>query len=1363
MTGDPAHVVPDNPFPGFRPFEEREAPLFFGRREPTFELLERLATTSFVAVVGVSGSGKSSLVRCGVLPALHRGLLGRVGSRWTVAQLRPRNDPIGELAKALADAQVLGPRGGPTVVETVLRRSSFGLVDLRGQSELDPHENLLIVVDQFEELFRFKASIEQRRSEEEAAAFVKLLLEAADLSRHKLEVFHRESARFQRERAELDRAEQEGDEGPQAPDAPAGMVYVMITLRSDFLGDCSGFRDLAHWINDGLFLVPLMTRDQRREAIEGPIARRGEAITPRLANRMLNDAGDDPTGLPLLQHALMRTWQEWADRRRQAVPVADCDESTIDLCDYEAGGGIAGALDQHLNGIFDSLSPLRQEVVKRLFQRLTVVTTEGQAVRRPATFGELCEQIGAASQCAPDDVRAVIEAFRAEGRTFLMPPLGTPLEEDTLVDISHESLIPSWGKLRGWVDEEAESARIYVRLAQTAFEWGDRRKREHSAYEDPELERALEWREREKPSALWARPYDERLGLEFDQATDFLDWSKSKRTQVRVLLGAAAIAVFAGVSVTAIVQTNRAARNARAQQIEFAGTRPDPLDGLLLLTEMEGQDDVDGRGAEIALALAGEAIPFAVPDRHSSAIRQLAFDQTGERLVALDEDGAVRMYDVASGADLELPAFVDSVGDRVADLFYAGDSHFALFVRGDEDSSPSLRTASGQSITIPPGRDFSLFSPDGSRFMAVYTEAGVVCVWKTGLSAGDNDSACAAALAPVSAQAASATPPDCQAPPSSAGDTPEVVLRHRDVETARFSLDGARLVSRSSAGGGLCAWDLESGTVLGRIGDIQVADFAISNDDSPGHLLTAHRSPRVARVWDLPGDGSVVSDPRCELYHDGAVDAVSFAGSGHVLTVSDDRIARLWDPKQAACAGAESSEWPLPRSSLAGHDAPIHAAFISGSLVMTVSRADATVRLWDGDNGELKQILRGVIARALAVDRAGRLIATGDNEGEVRIYGTTTAPWFTRLPPQRGEADGPDAAGDIYGIAVGPDGSWIATGHTDSTVRRWDPLGNGIGEPFRLPDAPALLAHGPGGRGGRLAAAVCREGVCDRVVIWSLGRNEPDAVVPDAVADASSHTLGNIRALAFNDDGSLLLTGDEDGWVRGWNARSGAPSGSVQFGEIVTAVASHDDVTAAGSSDGRVRLWASGGTEDGFEKKFKTEISSLAFGPDGRKLAVAAPGDDTVLVWSLREETTSWSESQFEDPLILPGARFVRFVHDDALLTVDADQIRIWDASSGDELHAARIGTGAAPDGSSNTEGAAGDGSVFARNYEDGTVRIWPLTWQRGLLQALRERVTRACLESTDRVRLLGEKPEQADAAEMDCRRKHQAPATDGG
>jgi energy-coupling factor transporter ATP-binding protein EcfA2 len=467
-----------NPFPGLRPFEADETHLFFGRDGQCSDIVTRLEKRRFVGVVGTSGSGKSSLVRAGLLPMLEGGFMASAGSFWRFAVMRPGVDAIHSLAAALADPAVLGGESvDPTLrtplIEAVLRRSALGLIDAYKQARLAPNENLLVVADQFEELFRFRQARHHGDATDSCAAFVNLLLEAA------------------RQR--------------ELP------IYVVLTMRSDFLGDCARFRDLPEMLNDGQYLIPRLTRDQKRATIEGPIAVSGATIAPRLTQRLLNDAGDDPDALPVMQHALMRTWDAWQDSGKPQQP--------IDLEHYVAIGGMAQGLSQHADQAYASLAatPGAQAAARSLFRGLCERSADYRETRRPATLADLCEVAGADTAL----MTQVIDAFRRDGRTFIMPGWPTPLLPETMIDISHESLIRQWRMLRDWVQAETRSAALYQRLRQTAQLWPQNA----ALWRDPDLERALLWEREEAPTAAWAARYGTRE--EFARATEFLRASEA--------------------------------------------------------------------------------------------------------------------------------------------------------------------------------------------------------------------------------------------------------------------------------------------------------------------------------------------------------------------------------------------------------------------------------------------------------------------------------------------------------------------------------------------------------------------------------------------------------------------------------------------------------------------------------------------------------------------------------------------------------------------------------------------------------------------------------------------------------------------
>ena len=441
-----------NPFPGLRPFRTDEDYMFFGREAQIADLLTLLRKHRFLAIVGTSGSGKSSVVRAGLLPELLGGGMSGAGSAWEAVTLRPGGDPIGNLARALIEADLYDTENEDTLPQLLaeLNRSNLGLVETVQHSHLENGTRLVVLIDQFEEIFRLASR--GLTTLDTARAFIRLLLEASE----------------QR-------------------DCP---IYVVLTMRSDYLGDCSQFSGLAEAVNAGEYLIPRFGRSQLQSAIEGPVKVSEGEIAFRLVQQLLGDLGDDQDQLPVLQHALMRTWDAWADDHGEGEP--------LDLRHYQAIGGMAEALSRHADEIYDSVEEdAQRELIRKIFQALTEKGSDNRGVRRPLRLARL----GEITECSSDQVAAVVEAFRGAGRTFLMPGEEHSLDPTTVIDISHESLMRVWQRLGSWVEEESLSARIYERLRETA---DLHRKGRAGLYHDPDLQIVQSWREQNQPNAAWA-------------------------------------------------------------------------------------------------------------------------------------------------------------------------------------------------------------------------------------------------------------------------------------------------------------------------------------------------------------------------------------------------------------------------------------------------------------------------------------------------------------------------------------------------------------------------------------------------------------------------------------------------------------------------------------------------------------------------------------------------------------------------------------------------------------------------------------------------------------------------------------------
>src|SRR5271163_671181 len=477
------------PYPGLRAFTREESDLFFGREGCVDQMIDRLGENRFLAVLGPSGSGKSSLVRTGLLDGLELGLLSAAGSHWMIADMHPGGQPIRKLAAALLQVKT-GAAPDTTSLDlmtTFLRHGPRSVVEWASGGNISPGYNLLILVDQFEELFRY-ADYAQR---EEAEAFVAALLESSS-----------------------------------AREVP---VYVVITMRSEYLGACASIHGLAERISAGLYLAPRMDRQECREAIEGPAGVVGFKVEPALVNRMLNDLGSfapweageegdlatqlarQADQLPLMQHVLNRLWLRAEDE-------VGGGHVELKLAEYEEIGGLSGALDAHGAEVIAVLGPERLTQIENIFRALVSGNALATAVRRPCRMDELIDAAGGRRS----DVVAIVDAFQAPGCNFLRTTDPSLASDAVIVDISHESLIRQWTPLRQWLEKEARDGVVWRRLASAAERYAAR---EGGLLTGLDYQSSLAWWETANPTRTWAA----RQGGKYEAVQEFL--AESRRAE----------------------------------------------------------------------------------------------------------------------------------------------------------------------------------------------------------------------------------------------------------------------------------------------------------------------------------------------------------------------------------------------------------------------------------------------------------------------------------------------------------------------------------------------------------------------------------------------------------------------------------------------------------------------------------------------------------------------------------------------------------------------------------------------------------------------------------------------------------------
>jgi len=1111
-----------NPFPGLRPFESNESHLFFGRAGQSDELLRRLQENRFVAVVGSSGSGKSSLVRAGLLPSLYGGVLRSAGSGWRVAVCRPGGNPMGNLARALNEPGVLRDEEPDpvvvTVTEAMLRRGALGLIETVAEARLGAKANLLVVVDQFEEIFRFRRTSEHA---DEAAAFVKLLLEATS----------------QRE-------------------VP---IFVIITMRSDYLGDCSQFRDLPETINRGQYLIPRMTRDERKLAITGPVAVGGGEITPRLVNRLLNDVGDNPDQLPILQHALMRTWDHWTQNAAPGEP--------IDLVHYEATGGMSEALSRHADEAYAELGDeASRRIAERMFRRLTERGQDNRETRRPTTLAELC----AVAEAPEAEVVHTIDTFRGQGRAFLMPPDHTALGPESIIDISHESLIRGWTRLRGWVDTETESARMYRRLSETAtlHQAG-----QAGLWHDPDLQLWLEWWKRAGPTEAWARTYD----TNFDAASDFLEKSRIARddevaererqrrrqlTRTRVFLGLVAAGLVVALWQGAVAR--RAARMATSRALAFHSIRAldeDPeLGGLLALqaaAEVYNKDRIIPGEVEDALhqSLAAPLVKVSLGG-HSQRVNGLVFSPDGRLLAATSNDSTVILWNVGTAREsltVKGPHAFDHVrfspnGKRFAATDYAG-------------TTTVWNVADGQKLYSLPGDSGEVqyglaFSPDGSRL--------------------------AVALGNHVIQLYDSTGKKLVKTPSLSGN----------IFDLGFSPDGKQLVA--AVGNSVKLWNLSTGANTWTWDNPEkLPVYTVAFNPWGNQVAASGMSAKVTLLGSAAGVAS-----RTLGGHTNSVSGLAYSPDGtRLATGSYDRTVVVWDTGGRVIAR------------LMGHTGWVHAvAFSPNGNLLASAGGDSVVRVWDvSTNREILNLsMQGYYGwiSHVAVSPDGRRLATGGDNPRV-WDGRTGQLLLTLFGHKEGHSESMGRAIlAAFAIGYSPDGSRLATGSVDSTAIIWDAITGRRLLTLKGHTAQVeALAFSPDGK------RVVTGGGDSKVIVW-------DADSGRALLTLAKHTDA-IFAVAYSRDGKYLVSGGRDNTARIWTADSGRLVQTLTMNNWVTSVAFSSDGrrVATGDRDGLVLIW------DGMAGKRLLMLSGhtgglqwVTFSPDGKRLATSAI-DSTTRVW----------------------------------------------------------------------------------------------------------------------------------------------------
>ncbi|GAA2333715.1 TIR domain-containing protein [Streptomyces kunmingensis] len=1136
-----------SPYPGLEPFAPQDAAVFFGREPETGRLMELLQPTvqygsgRFVAVVGPSGSGKSSLLHAGVLPRLSN-------HRWVVLPpLRPGRQPTAALADSLHQALVGHglPAEGATAGR-LLGEGSAALVELAGavahaEGALSaPGRSVLLVIDQAEELLTLTGVEEQK-------SFLRLLTGAL---------------------------------GTGSP------LWVLATVRSEFLTTSPERAGLTEAIDDPLVLEPL-SRDRLPEVIELPARQAGLVLAPGLTARMVDETvGGD--ALSLLAYTL------------RALYARVGREGVVTVEDYEAVGGVEGALRRRADALREELTRRGQgEAVLPALLRLVTVDgdKEPSARRVPAAplsadertvMNVFAEARLLVRGAVPGQQPSYEVAHEALLRRW--PPLHAKIAESRhflRLRSELERLAADWE--RGAYDE---SYLLRGGRLGTFTTWSADHPKELSPLEERFVAESRSLAERERVLATRSQRRRRRLKaglvalLVLALTAGALAYMNSERAQSRARLALAdrlgaqsdaavgsrpAVAVLVGLQSLSVAHQDRTTPRppgglvtglARLTHTSTLLPHPDRVQGVDFAPDGTTLATCGYDGAVHLWDTAGgdaKGKPLRVP---GGAVTDVAFAPAGTTLATGSEDGTIRLWDVRTRRLMGRPL----VGHQglAADVEFRPGSRSRLLASAGSDGTVRLwdvRTHRTQA-TLRAHDDAATsvaFSPDG-RLLATAGWDRTARLWSVGKGApqqlrtftGHRDWLRRVAFAPDGATIATSSADGTARVWNVRTGRPEkwhLSGHGNDVWSVAYSPDG-RLLATAEGDGTTWLWSARDGTprgqaLAGHTNLVNQVDFA---PDSK--RLATSSWDKSARLWSVAESYSVA---RPLTGHRADVNAVAFDRDSRLLaTAGDDGTVRLW--RTGAGEGA-------PRI-LRGHSGPVYRVAFSprGDLIVSVG-ADGTARLWRSASGKAVRRItagRSTQVRDVSFSPDGKQFATASMDSRVRIWSTAT-----------GRAVGKPLSGHdepVNGVAYAPHGALLADVSNDTTGRLWNVR-------TRTPRGASLEGHtnivndvafSPDGR------LVATAGADLTVRLW----NVPSGRLRGAPLTGSTGTLEDV---AFSPDGSLVAGAGDDGAVRMWNVRTGRTAGfplTGHRGEVYGVAFSPDGrFLASAGADGTARLW----------------------------------------------------------------------------------------------------------------------------------------------------------------------------------------------